>query len=198
MAVTLPTSPGPRSISPRLISRRRDLEPSTNGPTTRVRRIGSRWAMDFELPPMRYADAMEWVAALSSADGETVIMRLPQPGFDTGAPGVPLVAGASQLGSTLDLDAFTPQHVLRAGQWINLTVSGQAYLYQVGAEKVADASGVMSDLAITPMIRRSPADNSAVTVAEPVIEGYLTGAETGWTVDVARTVGLSFTIQERE
>ena len=200
MAITLSTTPGPRSINPRLVSRRRDLAPTFNGPTSRIRRIGSRWAIDFVFPPMTYETAMEWVAKLTSAEADTVILAVPQPGFETGAPGVPLVNGAGQLGSALDLDAFTPNHVARSGQWLNLTVGGQLYLYQVAADTIATASGpggVMADLPINPMIRRSPADNSAADFSTPKIEGFLSGNENGWTVDLARTVGLSFTITER-
>jgi hypothetical protein len=52
MSVILPTTASAVSITPRLVSRRRDLEPVFNGPTSRVRRIGSRWAIDVELEPM--------------------------------------------------------------------------------------------------------------------------------------------------
>lgn len=197
MAITLPTTPAPRSMTPRLVSRRRDLEPTFNGPTTRVRRLGSRWAMDFDYPPMTYSDAMDWIAALTSAEADTVLLKVPQPGFSTGAPGGPLVNGASQLGSSLDLDGFTPSHVVRAGQWFSLSISSQRYLYQVAAEKVAGTTGIMADLNINPMIRVSPADNAAAEFGEPMIEGFLSGRETSWTVDVARHVGLSFTITER-
>lgn len=197
MAINLPVTPGPRSVTPRLVSRRRDLEPTFNGPTNRVRRLGSRWSLDFELPPMGYLDAMEWVAKLTSAEADTVLMAVPQPGFDTGAPGAPLVNGGSQLGSSIDLDGFSPAYVARVGQWFNLTVSGRLYLYQVATEKVASAD-VMADLAINPMIRRSPANNSAAGFGTPMIEGFVSGRETSWTVDVARMVGLSFTITERE
>lgn len=197
MGIYLPTTPAPRSITTRLVSRRRNLEPAFNGPTLRVRRIGSRWAIDFEYPPMTYSDAMEWVAALTSAEADTVLLAIPQPGFDVSAPGSPLVNGASQLGSAIDLDGFTPSYAAKPGQWLNLTVSGRLYLYQVAAEQIADAD-VMAALPINPMIRRSPADNSAVEFGSPMIEGFLSGNEGGWTVDVARHVGLSFTITERE
>ena len=185
-------------MTPRLVSRRRDLEPAFNGPTTRVRRIGSRWAFDVELPPLAYGDAMAWVAALTSAEADTVILRLPQPGFAIGTPGTPLVNGATQLGSSINLDGFAASYPAKAGQWFNLTAVGRTYLYQVAADKAANGSGVMNALTINPMIRRSPADNSAAGFATPVIEGFLSGRETGWTVDVARTVGLSFTVTERE
>jgi len=197
MAVTLPLHPLPRSLTPRLVSKRRDLSPIFNGPTSRVRRLGSRWSFDVEYPPMTYVDAMEWVAALTSAEADTVLMTIPQPGFDTGAPGSPLVNLGSQLGSTLDLDGFTPSYVARAGQWFSVIISSQRYLYQVAAEKVASTTGVMDDLAINPMIRTSPADNAVTEFGEPMVEGFLSGNETMWTVDVARTVGLSFTITER-
>lgn len=197
MAIVLPTSPAPRWMNFWLVSRRRDLEPTFNGPTSRVRRIGSRWAVDFDFPPMTYDDAMAWIAALTSADGQTVILKMPQPGFDPGTPGSPLVNGAGQLGSVIDLDGFTPSYAARAGQWFNLIIGGQYFLYQVAADTVASAD-VMTDLPINPMIRKSAADNSAVQFVEPVIEGFLSGRETSWTVDVARHVGLSFTITERE
>lgn len=198
MALVLPTVPAPRGLTFRPVTRRRDLEPAFGGPISRIRRLGTKWSVDVEMPPMRYAEAaMEWVAALTSAEAETVILALHQPGFDPGAPGTPLVNGAGQLGSTLSLDAFTPAYVARPGQWFNLTVSGRKYLYQVAAETVA-TGGVMASLSINPMIRRSPADNSAAEFAAPVIEGFISGRETSWTVDVARTVGLSFTVTERE
>jgi hypothetical protein len=198
MAVTLPTSPAPRSMTPRLVSRRRDLEPTFSGPTTRVRRLGSRWSVDVEMPPMTYESAMTWIAALTSAEADTVILRLPQPGFDTGSPGTPLVNGASQLGATINLDGFTVGYLVKAGQWLNLTAAGRSYLYQAVADRYPSDTGVMPSLGINPMIRRSPADNSAVEFATPAIEGFLSGRETMWTVDVARTVGLAFTVTERE
>jgi len=196
MTITLPSSPAPRAISPHLISRRRDLEPTFGGPTTRVQRLGSKWAIDFDLPPMRYADAMAWIAALTRAEGDTVMIDVPQPGFETGSPGTPLVNGASQAGSFIDLDGFGA-YTAKAGQFFSVIISSQRYLYQVAVDRVA-AAGVMTDLAISPMIRRSPADNAVVEFATPKIEGFLSGRETGWTVDVARTVGISFTITERE
>ncbi len=197
MPITLPTTAVPVSITTRLVSHRRNLRPTFNGPETRVRRLGSRWAADIEMQPMPYTEAMAYVAALTSAEADTVVFELPQPEFVVGVPGSPLVNGASQLGSLLDLDGFAPSYVATVGQWFNLTVSGQLYLYQVATEKMASAD-VMADLAINPMIRRSPADNSAVNFSAPKIEGFLSGDETSWTLDRGMFVGLSFTITERE
>ena len=196
MAIVLPSSPVPRSITPRLISKRRDLEPTFGGPVTRVRRLGSRWAFDVEYPPMLYIDAMAWVAALTSAEADTVLMNLPQPGFAVGSPGTPLVNGAGQLGAAINLDGFGA-YTAKAGQWFSLIMSGQRFVHHVAEQKAA-ASGVMAGLKINPMLRRSPADNTVAEFAQPKVEGFISGRETSWTVDVARTVGLSFTITERE
>lgn len=197
MAVELPRTPAPRGLVFRPITRRRDLEPAFGGPTSRVRRLGSKWAVDVELPPMRYEKAMAWVAALTSADADTVVLALHQPGFKPGVPGSPLVNGAGQLGSLISLDTFTPEYAATAGQWFNLTAAGRTYLYQVAADTIA-TGGACPALPINPMIRRSPANNSPAVFSDPVIEGFISGRETTWTVDVAKTVGLAFTITERE
>lgn len=196
MAIVLPLSPAPSSITPRLLSKRLDQEPTFGGSVSRVRRLGSKWAFDVELPSMMYVDAMAWVAALSSAEADTVLLNLPQPGFVTGSPGNPLVNGVGQLGSLLNLDGFSP-YTAKAGQWFSLIMGGRRYVHQVAEDKTA-ASGAMAGLKINPMLRRSPADNTVVEFAQPKVEGFLSGRETTWTVDVARTVGLSFTITERE
>jgi hypothetical protein len=180
------------------LSRRRDLEPTFNGPTSRIRRIGSRWSIGFELPPMSYVDALAWVSALTAAEGDTVIMRLSQPGLVIGGVGAPLVNGAGQLGAVINLDGFAANYQARAGQWFNLSANGRIYLYQIAAARTATAGGVMAAMPISPMIRRSAADNSAVEFANPVIEGFANGDAGSWTTDAAQLVGLSFTITERE
>lgn len=196
MALALPLSPAPRSATPRLMSRRRDLEPTFGGPVSRVQRLGARWALDVEMPPMLYVEAMAWIAALTTADADTVLLNVPQPGFDAGSPGTPLVNGANQQGQLLNLDGFDPYEA-KAGQFFSIATAGRRFLYQVSANKVAVA-GAMNGLQFAPMIRRSPHDNAAVEFTAPMIEGFLSGREAGWTVDVARTVGLAFTITERE
>jgi hypothetical protein len=196
MGVELPAWPGPRDLAFRLISKRRDLEPTFGGPTTRVQRLGSKWAADVTLPPLSYEDAMAWVAALTRAEGDTVILDLPQPDFQIGNPGDVRVNGANQQGLLLNLDGFNP-YTAKAGQWFNLIIGGQRYLYQVAVDRTA-AGGAMSPLQISPMIRRSPPDNALADFATPKIEGFLSGRETTWTIEVARTVGLQFTITERE
>lgn len=194
MALSLPTWPWPRQMTPRLVTARNELSAAFGGNVQRFSRMGSRHAIDFTMPPMTYIDAQDWSAI--DAEDETVVMVIPQPGLDTGAPGAPLVAGAGQTGTTLNLDGLTPHYVFRRRQWLTITTSGQRYAYRVKTETVVGSGGTVA-LPLTTMLRVSPADNDVVEVAEPKIEGFATVPEGAWETDVAGLVSLSFTITER-
>jgi len=191
--ITLPTIPHPRAVTVSAVSNTNELRSAFGGALQRIQRKGTTFKADFELPPMRYADALAWVGLDVEAD--TVLMVVPQPDVDTGAPGTPLVNGASQAGSSLILDGLSPQYVIGVGRYISVVTSSRRYHYKVSADVVADASG-NATVALTTMLRTSPANNDVVEVSEPKIEGYArtTG---GWSVDVARVVGLAFSIEER-
>ena len=49
---------------------------------------------------------------------------------------------------------------------------------------------------IGPMLRITPADGDVCEFAVPMIEGKLSGDQSGWTMIPARVRGLSFTISE--
>ena len=89
-----------------------------------------------------------------------------------------------------DLKALRMQGTCAVG------MGGRRYLYQARTAIAASAGGVVA-LPITPMIRKAPTDNAVCEFAAPMIEGFLQGSGTQWTVDIARTVGLEFTIFER-
>lgn len=195
MTIALPASPAPRSATPRPVTRRRDATPIFNGPESRTQFLGDRWALDVELPPMTYTQAMAWVSALTRGGSERVSLPFPQPGFDTGAPGTTLVKGAGQLGQALIVDGFNA-YTVKDGQFFNVITAGRRYLHMATADVAAVAG--QATLAFLPMLRRSPTDNAPVELAAPLIEGFVSGRDWSWTVDLAQTVGLAFTIGERE
>ena len=198
MAVLLPSDPAPASVE--MIMRRfgNDLTPPGGGAAMRIRRLGDRFSQSVRMPPLDYADqARKWIARLLRGANETVLMPVYQPGLEIGNPGAPRVNGAGQLGMTLNLDGFTPGYLMREGQFFSLVVSGQRFLYSCTADTAANASGAMA-LPFEPMLRRQPADNDVVEVAQPMIEGFVEGRETTWTVEAAFNVGLDFKIDERE
>lgn len=194
MPVSLPTWPWPARMTPRLVSARNEMSAAFGGNVQRFNRMGSRHAIDVVMPLMPYEEAQDWSAI--DAEDDTVVMNIPQPGLDTGAPGVPLVAGAGQTGTTLNLDGLTPYYVLRRRQWLSIITGGTRYAYRVKTEVAANGSGVVA-VVLTTMLRTSPADNDVVEIGEPKIEGFATVPEGAWETDTGGLVGLSFTITER-
>ena len=106
MAVlVLPTDPAPANMGIAMITAKNVLAPAFGDGEQELLRKGSRYALTFQMPPMRYTTSMEWDDLM--AEGDTVVMKVHQPGFDTGAPGTPRVNGANQAGSSLVIDGLT-------------------------------------------------------------------------------------------
>lgn len=195
MAVqTLPTIPAPANMSIGIVSAKNELTPAFGGAEQELLRKGTRFALTFMMPPMSYVASMSWDDLM--AEGDTVLMRVFQPGFDVGTPGTPLVNGAGQAGSSIVLDGLTAGYVVRKGQFLSIVSSGQRFLYRAKANATANGSGQVTILLRT-MLRRPPADNDAVEIAQPMIEGFVRDLGE-WAVGVDRLVGLKFTVRERE
>lgn len=194
-ALVLPTRPAPSSMTPRPISSRNEQKPASQGPVNRYMRPGTRWAWDINLPPMPYLKSLEWDDLLSEAD--TVIMKIYQPGLDTGSPGTPQVNGAGQLGTTLNLKGVTPGYVLRKGQWLSVAVNGQWFAYKSRATATATAGGLLA-VPLRTMIRLPAANSASVRIADPVAEGFATVDPASLEVATDRMVRLRFTLEERE
>lgn len=194
MSITLPTTPGLRSFTPRLISARSEIRPAFGGGVQRISRTGSRWAANCTLPPMTTATAMDWSDLLHETD--TCILNVPEPGLVVGAPGAPLVNGASQAGSTLVTDGWTAGYTIPKDKWFSVSVSGLLYLYKTTAAVVATTGA--ASLPIRPMLRASPADNAVINVNPAKIEGYVSVGDGALEITVNRLIeGLSFVIEER-
>jgi hypothetical protein len=197
MPILLPSTPLAASITPQLVDFGAVITPPLGGEQQRLNRLGNRWALTVQLPPMKIEPAgREWIAALNEAVTDSAVFAFPQVDFAVGTPGATLVNGANQTGSTINLDGFSANYPIRKGQFFSIIIGGRRFLYQSRADIAASAGGVVA-LPITPMIRKSPADNAVCEFAAPMIEGFLQGQGNQWTVDLARTVGLEFTIFER-
>lgn len=192
--LTLPIDPTPASMGIALISAKNPLGPSFGGDEQELQRKGSKYALTFQMPPMTYLTSMDWDDLM--CEGDTVLMRVFQPGFDPGAPGTPLVNGGAQSGTSLIVDGLTPYHVIRKGQFINVVTGGQHFLYRVAAEVVASNLGAAT-IPLRTMLRRPPSDNDVVKIAEPMIEGFVRDMGE-YVVGANHLVGLQFTVRERE
>ena len=173
------------------------LEPPLGGVSQRIDRIGTRFAQSFRTPAMRIeADGRRAIALLQMAKQQGAKVLYPQPDFNIGAPGSPVVSGAHTGGTALAITGAQPNYTVRLGQALSLTVGGRSYLHFAGAETVLNASGAGTITLTTPM-RKHLAGAEPVNLAAPVMEGWLAGSELPWTLEISRSVGLEFTVTER-
>lgn len=193
--VTLPSTPGPRSVSWQEVDFGGTQRSALGGAAQRVNRLGNRWRMTFACPVMTPVQAREWASALSLGLKNGVSCAIRQVGTPTGSPGTVLVAGASQAGFDLDCDGFNPGYAVRNGQWLSLLTGSRRYLYMSAANVRADASG-LATLSLTAPLRAEPANTDPVELGAPVIEGLLVEG-LGWSLDPDRLArGFTFTIEE--
>jgi hypothetical protein len=182
----------------RLIQFGGELTPVLGGPIQRIDRLGSRFALDINLPPMRVEpDGRRMIAKLLRAKQEGARVAVPQVEFDVSAPGTPLVDGAVPGGSSLPIKGLTASYAIKEGQWIAVIHGGRRYVHMVEQQVIADASGDAT-VTITPMLRTSLSDGDTIEIGKPMIEGWITGNEWAWSLEMARTVGLSFSVIEIE
>jgi len=143
---------------------------------------------------MTYVQSMDWDDLM--AKGDTVLMRVFQPGLVIPNPGAPLVKGAGQAGTSLVIDGLPNGYVIRKGQFMSVVSAGQRFLYRTKAAATANGSGEVT-VQFRTMLRRPPNDNDVVEIAQPMIEGFVRDLGE-WAVGVERLVGLQFTVRERE
>lgn len=161
---------------------------------------GQMWQADITLPPMKRADAEQWVAWLLSLRGQLGTFLLGDPNGATArgaATGTPLVNGASQTGGSLVIDgaATSVTGWLKAGDYIQLGSGSSARLHKVLADVNSSAGGAVT-LDIWPHIRTAPADNAAVTVSSAKGLFRLSSNEQAWSVNEAAIYGMTFGAME--
>ena len=190
MPLALPTVTG-------LTNSRFGLETNTQSFTSpftkavqRVALGGSRWTASFSLPSMKRDKAAIWQAFFLQLEGgaNTFFGYDPDAAFPRGragtAPGTPLVNGANQYGSTLNIDGC-PASVngyLLPGDYFG--VNGE--LKMLVAPVNTNGSG-QATLTFKPALRNKPADNATITLVKPTCAMALIDDQQGiWECDARR------------
>jgi len=196
--IDLPDDIAARGATPRLMDFGGFLEPGLGGEVQRINRMGSRFSVAFEMPPLTNAkQGRIWVSRLIRAKSEGARWAYPLLDFNPGVPGAFVVNGAGQAGRTLQLRGGTPNYAFREGQPFSVVDgSGQHYLHFIDAQAIADAGGNVT-ITFSPMLRIQPANGAALKITQPMIEGYVMGDQLSWEIALDRTIGLSFEIAER-
>ena len=192
----IPTAPKPTAATLRMVSQNFTAQSPFTYQQQVLNHPGRRWEIDISLPPMRRDDVAEWQAWLALLDGSlnTFTMGDPLAAIPRGeAGGTPLVDGADQTGSTLDVDGASVSETnwLRAGDYIQLGTGSDARLYMVTQDADTDGSGAVT-LSIWPSLRATPSDNDPVIVSGAVGAFRLASGTSQWTEQGARFYSLSF------
>lgn len=194
--IDLTAAPIAESV-PRLLQWGSELTPTLGGVTQRLDRLGSRHAIDVQLPPMLMADdGRRWIARLLRAKQEGGRIAFPQVDFEPGPCGRPTVAADTTVGRMIPIAGATPRYAIREGQWLSVTHGARSYLYCATAQVVLDGSGA-GTVPVDVLLRSPLSVGDKVELARPVIEGWLSGDGYEWTLERSRTVGLGFSIAER-
>lgn len=155
---------------------------------------GARWRFSFPLNDLAEADAalvQGFLAQLRGQAGRFYMSNLARPTPRGIATGTPLVKGASQTGTSINTDGWTPSQtgILKVGDFFKI---GDELKMVVSADVSSDGSG-NATIMFEPPIRSSPADNSAITTSSPTAIFKLTGDDNGWATRPGRYT--SFNLQ---
>jgi len=207
MAITypldLPTSIGMESIQLRASS----VTGITTSPFTFKQQVfshpGQRWEASITIPPCKRDLAEPWVSFLLSLKGQAGTFYLNDPlcttpqGSASTAPGTPLVNGANQTGSSLNIDGLPISETgyLLPGDYIQLGSGGGSRLFKVLTQVDTNVSGEAT-LDLWPDIRTAPADNSAVVVSSAKGLFRLGSSLQGWAINNINSYGISFEAME--
>lgn len=199
MTISYPLSVPTVNVSKRIRFRGRSAVGESESPFTFEKQFyvhpGEELQFEASLPSMSEEEAEQWVAFLLSLNGKEGTFLMGPPGY-TGPFGTwlgtsPVVHGPSQTGRTLNVDGLLGFLTATRGSWIQLGSGSSARLHKV-LQNVTFDSGGAGSLDLWPRIVTAPADDAAVTLANPVGCFRLSSNERGWDIDEAMSVGISF------
>lgn len=165
---------------------------SMGGKVTRIALTGDRWVASLTMPPVTGEDArlLTTFAMRVSEVGGSVLL----PMFGYTFPGVagltPLVNGAGQSGSTLNIDGLPPNEtgIIPAGARMGLATNQVVW---VAADADSNGSGEAAVTLTTP-IRTSPDENSAVDLYTPKVACILPEGFAEWAISAPLIHTITF------
>lgn len=194
MPVELPATPKPNSANPTLIDYGGIMRPASGAAAQRIDRAGSRFRIEVGFPPMPADTGRVFLSRLVKAKRDGIKIEYPLIGVSQGSPGSPVVNGAGQSGTTLNVRGLSAGYQVKEGYWLSISNGSRSYLHVVTA--AATASGGAMAISIAPALRYPFADGAAVNLSAPVIDGFVVGEDWSWELDINNHMGLSVSIEE--
>ncbi len=178
----------------RFIDDQMALQSMLGGSVQRVDFNGGLWAVDVSMPPLRGDDhrlLRSWLFKIGRVGnwGQITDHSYVRAGAGGGSL---LVKGASQSGTTLEMDGATASvtGILKAGDRIGLA---NGRLVEVATDCDSDASGNVTASLVYPIVA-APDDNSAIEIAAPALICRLADPSIGWDSSPADLHGHAFTL----
>lgn len=194
--VELPETVYPNDAKPFGIDFGYWLKPSTGAEELGVNRMGGRFGADFTLPPLPADVAGAVVSRLLEAHFLKSVLRVEYPllGMSQSGAGVPVIDGAGQSGTSLDIRGLTPGYAIREGAWLTLVdQNGRGYLHN-SRTAIRAASDGTATITIVPMLRWPFLNGATIRLAAPTMEGKV--AAEPWQLPLDQLVRVGFRIEE--
>lgn len=165
----------------------------------KVERPGGRHRLAFTWPRevMRPETAAKFLSRLKRGrrQGVQIDVLMPQA---QGSPGSPVVSGAGQSGTSLNVRGLTPGYTAREDYWLTIVeADGTAYLHSVFQTVQASGTGTAT-IEIEPPLRAPFPDGARIELAQPYIQGDLVGETLSYAYEDLRQIPLSIVIEERK
>lgn len=153
-----------------------EQEGALGGESLPIPRMGDRWAAEISTTQLRHDDAgRDLVAALTQALTEDAIIDIDQPNRPTIASiGNGVVDGANVGGTSLPVRGIGAPGVFPRGIYLSIIHGGRRFVHMTTAAAAVSADG-RATLPIWPMLRFLTVDGETVELADPKIEGKLSG-----------------------
>jgi hypothetical protein len=193
--IVLPASPKPNRMTVDYLDF--GFMQSRVAASVRVDRPGNRHRITVSWPreQMVPGSREDFTARLKRGKREGVQVNIPLTA-DQGSPGTPVVNGAGQSGTTINLRGLTPGYVVARDFWLTIVRGdGVAFLHSVYAPVTANGSGLAA-VQIEPALRHPFADGATVALQTPYVQGFLAGETFSYSIEEVKMTPLSITIEE--
>ena len=190
---SLPTHTGIRQIDFRAVNAVATSRSPFTLSTQAHAYAGQMWQADISLPPMKRADAEQWVAWLVSLRGQYGTFLLGDP-LSTAIRGTATSLTITGSAGANTVTATVPNgESLLPGDMFQLGSGSDATLHKVLVQYTGTGSG--ADLEIWPALRKTRS-SVAADITSPQGLFRLSSNETSWSVNEASVYGITFGAME--
>lgn len=136
-------------------------------------RVGQHLAFDLTTMRMRRGNGLDW--SRLAQPNASMIWAIDQGDLVAANEGSPRVAGAGQLGMTLNVDGVTAGYEIPQDAIItHVTAAARRYCYPIASAVTASGTGAVALPLLIPL-RVTPSDNDVVKIAAPEVQGRVLG-----------------------